>query len=128
MRLGMKKKKGEHLACASPIIHRDRIRKVRSIIPDRKELETLADLFKSLGDLTRINILHALSISEMCVCDLSNLLGMQQSAISHQLKILRLGNLVKSRKAGKVVYYTLADEHVKGIFALGMNHVVERGK
>jgi ArsR family transcriptional regulator len=98
------------------------------MIPVEKDLEGLADLFKSLGDLTRIKILHALSVSEMCVCDLSNLLGMQQSAISHQLKLLRLNDLVRNRKAGKVVYYTLADEHVKGIFALGMNHVTEKGR
>jgi ArsR family transcriptional regulator len=118
----------EHLVCESTVIHKDRIKKVRSRIPDVKDLEELADLFKSLGDLTRIKILHALSVSEMCVCDLSNLLGMQQSAISHQLKILRLNDLVLARKAGKVVYYSLADEHVQGIFALGMIHVTEVNK
>ncbi len=89
-------------------------------------LYDLADLFKVLGDTTRIKILCALFQAEMCVCDISALLGMTQSAISHQLRVLKQARLVKYRKEGKVVYYSLDDEHVESIFDKGLIHISER--
>jgi DNA-binding transcriptional ArsR family regulator len=83
----------------------------------------LASLFKMFGDGTRVKILHALEQNELCVCDLAALLGMTKSAISHQLKALRLSNLVKSRRDGQVVYYSLADDHVKYILDIGFDHI-----
>jgi DNA-binding transcriptional ArsR family regulator len=83
----------------------------------------LADIFKVLGDLTRVRILKALSIEELCVCDLAAVLDLTQSAVSHQLRLLRAARLVKYRKAGKVVYYSLDDDHVKTLFAQGLEHV-----
>ena len=86
----------------------------------------LADLFRLFGDTTRVRILCALSRSEMCVCAISELLGMTQSAISHQLKVLRDGNLVASRREGKTVYYFLADGHVRAILSQGCEHLQEK--
>ncbi len=85
----------------------------------------MAELFKVFGDSTRIRILYALTAAEMCVCDIAALLGMTQSAISHQLRILKNARLVKHRKHGKVVFYTLDDDHVAHIFAQGLQHVAE---
>ena len=86
---------------------------------------TNAALFKLFGDATRIQILHALESKEMCVCDLAVLLGVTKSAVSHQLQALRLANLVKFRRDGQIVYYSLADEHVKQIIDIGMEHLYE---
>ena len=86
----------------------------------------IADLFKIFGDSTRVRILWALNESEMCVCDISALLNMTQSAISHQLRLLKQSNLVKNRKDGKVVYYSIKDEHVKDIFSQGFLHIREK--
>lgn len=88
-------------------------------------LYTLADLFKVFGDPTRIRILHALSSQELCVCDIADTLGMTQSAISHQLRILKQSHLVKYRRDGKTIYYSLADQHVHTILAQGLEHVME---
>jgi ArsR family transcriptional regulator len=87
--------------------------------------DELAQLFKALGDNTRIRILNALYLSELCVCDLTDLLGMNQSAVSHQLRVLRDARIVKSKKQGKNVLYSLDDEHVSGIICLGSEHVKE---
>ncbi len=94
-------------------------------MPDEEILYDLADLFKTFGDSTRIKILYVLSEAEMCVCDISSVLGMTQSAISHQLKILRQADLIKFRRDGKQVYYSLADNHVRTILTNGTEHIEE---
>jgi len=94
-------------------------------MPQEETLYDLAELFKVFGDSTRIRILWALDEAEMCVCDISVLLNMTQSAISHQLRVLKQAKLVKNRKEGKVVYYSLDDEHVKQIFDQGLTHINE---
>lgn len=111
--------------CESNFIHQDSIDKVKQVIPSNDELGLLADFFKVFGDQTRIKILSALSVSELCVCDIAFILSMTQSAISHQLRVLKQARLVKSRKEGKVVYYMLDDDHVKQIIGLGLVHVEE---
>jgi DNA-binding transcriptional ArsR family regulator len=94
-------------------------------MPEEEILYDLAELFKVFGDSTRIKILWALDEDEMCVCDIAYLLNMTQSAISHQLRVLKQAHLVKSRREGKVVYYSLADEHVKLILDQGLIHITE---
>ena len=111
--------------CACNMIHENVVSSVKQRMPEEEKLYDVAELFKVFGDSTRIKILWALSESEMCVCDISALLTMTHSAISHQLRILKQARLVKSRKAGKVVYYMLDDEHVRHIFAQGFDHVNE---
>ncbi|NLK21839.1 MAG: winged helix-turn-helix transcriptional regulator [Epulopiscium sp.] len=111
--------------CDCTVIHEDVVEKVRQSMPPEEHLYDLAELFKVFGDSTRIRILHALSASSMCVCDIAALLGMSQSAISHQLRVLKQSKLVKYKKEGKVVYYFLADEHISVIFAQGLEHVRE---
>lgn len=93
--------------------------------PDNTTFSNLADVFKIFGDVTRLKILYALFDSELCVCDIANELNMSQSAISHQLRTLKTAKLVKNRKEGKIVYYSLDDEHVKHIFDQGLIHVTE---
>lgn len=112
--------------CNCTIIHEDIIYKVKKDMPIDEVLYDLAELFKVFGDSTRIKILYALFQSEMCVCDLAALLGMSQSAVSHQLKVLKHTRLVKFRREGKVVYYSLDDEHIKKIFDYGFAHINER--
>jgi DNA-binding transcriptional ArsR family regulator len=112
--------------CNCNVIHEDVVKKVKKTIPQDETLYDLADLFKIFGDSTRIKIVCALFQSEMCVCDIAALLGMNQSAISHQLRVLKQARLVKYRKEGKVVYYTLDDDHVKGIFDQGLAHLNEK--
>ncbi|MDR3248670.1 MAG: metalloregulator ArsR/SmtB family transcription factor [Treponema sp.] len=108
------------------IIHEDVVRMVREKMPDEESLFNLADLFKMFGDSTRVRIISALLHAEMCVCDIAALLGMTKSAISHQLRALRQTKLVKYRREGKVVFYSLDDEHVGNIFAQGLVHVGEK--
>lgn len=122
----MPKEKGKTECCEISIIHEDIVRKVAGEIPKEDLLHELADLFKVFGDSTRVRILHVLSVSEMCVCDIAAILNMTQSAISHQLRILKNVRLVKNRREGKVVYYSLDDEHVKHIFDQGMEHIKHR--
>ncbi|MDR1898810.1 MAG: metalloregulator ArsR/SmtB family transcription factor [Treponema sp.] len=111
--------------CDCNVIHEDVIARVRQLMPEDELLLNLADMFKVFSDSTRVRILCALQHSEMCVCDIAALLGMTKSAISHQLRSLRQTRLVKHRKDGKVVYYSLDDEHVGSIFAQGLLHVNE---
>ncbi len=111
--------------CKSPVVHEDIVATVKDKMPVDEVLYELADFFKVFGDTTRIKILCALISSEMCVCDLSVLLSMNQSAISHQLRVLKQANLVKYRRDGKVIYYSLKDEHVKRIFEQGFIHLNE---
>jgi DNA-binding transcriptional ArsR family regulator len=109
--------------CDVQCIHEDTVRKVRSAMLGEDTLEALADLFKVFGDNTRLRIIHALSHSEMCVCDLAVVLDMSQSAVSHQLRILKAARLVKNRRDGKVVYYSLDDFHILGLLKTGLEHV-----
>ena len=99
--------------------------RVLSDMPDEERLYDLAELFKVFGDTTRIRILYVLFESEMCVCDIAELLNMTQSAISHQLRVLKQARLVRSRRDGKTVYYFLADDHVRTIIGQGMDHIEE---
>lgn len=112
--------------CDCVVIHEDVINRVKGKIPEDESLFDLAELFKILGDSTRVRILWALNESEMCVCDISALLNMTQSAISHQLRLLKQSNLVKNRKDGKIVYYSIKDNHVKDIFSQGFLHIKEK--
>jgi ArsR family transcriptional regulator, lead/cadmium/zinc/bismuth-responsive transcriptional repressor len=112
--------------CSCTIIHEEIINKVRVSLPKDEKLYELSELFKVLGDSTRIKIICALIESEMCVCDISALFNMSQSAISHQLRTLKQARLVKFRREGKVVYYSLDDEHVKLLFDYGLIHVNEK--
>jgi len=112
--------------CNCSVIHQETVNEVRKNMLDEDHLFDLAELFKIFGDSTRINILNALTISEMCVCDIAAALNMTQSAISHQLRVLKQGKLVKYRKDGKVVYYSLDDQHVSGILNQGLIHLDER--
>ena len=116
---------GKTDVCRSPMVHQDTVREVSGAMPAEEVLYELADFFKLFADSTRIKILCALMSSEMCVCDLSVLLHMNQSAISHQLRFLKQANLVKYRREGKVVYYSLKDDHVKTIFEQGFVHLHE---
>ncbi len=111
--------------CITKGIHRDTIRTVKRNMPDPVALYDLADLFKLFGDSTRLGILWALSESEMCVCDLCALLRMKQPAVSHQLKNLKQSRVVKARRDGKIVYYSLDDEHIRRLLNLGMDHIRE---
>ncbi len=113
------------LLCDVPETHGDVIDSVRRDMPEEDVLYELADLFKMFGDSTRLKIMSALSESEMCVCDIAELLGISQSAISHQLRILKQSKLVSSRREGKNIVCFLADEHVRSIIAIGLSHVTE---
>lgn len=111
--------------CGKHEIHQDVIDRVSKVMPDEAYLYEAAELLKVFGDPTRIRIIFVLCESEMCVCDIAKLLGMTQSAISHQLRVLKQARLVKFRREGKTVYYSLADAHVKTIFYYAMEHVME---
>lgn len=111
--------------CEDTCIHADLLEKARAGLPDEDELYDLAELFKVFGDSTRIRILYVLFQSELCVCDLAEALQMTQSAISHQLKILKQAKLVMGRREGKSVFYSLADEHVRLIIDQGREHIEE---
>ena len=111
--------------CDFLFVHQDIVDRVNSAMPGEEELFDLAELFKVFGDSTRIKILYLLFEAEMCVCDIAQLLGMTQSAISHQLRALKQSKLVKSRREGKTVFYSLADDHVHTILSQGMEHVAE---
>ena len=111
--------------CDCDVIHGETVEKVKKLMPAKETFGELADLYKMFSDNTRLRILWALNCSDMCVCDLAVLLGMTKSAISHQLKSLRLSNLVKFERQGKVVFYSLADDHVRAIFEKGFEHINE---
>ena len=111
--------------CGCLFVHEDTVRQVLGGMPGDETLYDLAELFKVFGDTTRIKILYALFEAELCVCDISKLLGLTQSAVSHQLRVLKGSRLVKFRREGKTVFYSLADGHVRKIIAQGMEHVNE---
>lgn len=118
-------KKEEIECCETTEIHEDLLCIVRDKLPPEDDLYDLAELFKVFGDSTRIRILFVLFEEEVCVCDLAEALHMTQSAISHQLKILKQNKLVKGRREGKSVIYSLADDHVRTIIAQGLEHIAE---
>ena len=111
--------------CEDHVVHTEIAEAVRKELPDEDELFDLAELFKIFGDSTRVKILYLLFESEMCVCDIAELLGVTVSAVSHQLRVLKSAKLVKFRKEGKSVFYALADDHVSSILAQGMEHIRE---
>lgn len=111
--------------CETVEVHEDLVKIVAEIMPEETELYDLAELFKIFGDSTRIRILFVLFEAEVCVCDLAQALNMTQSAISHQLRILKQNKLVKNRREGKSVFYSLADDHVRTIIAQGREHIRE---
>lgn len=113
------------IACGVRVIHEKTVDSVRREMPERRLSGELAGFFRLFGDPTRISVLWALSRAEMCVCDLCALLDMKQSAVSHQLKILKQSRIVKNRRHGKVVYYSLDDEHIEQVLELGMRHILE---
>lgn len=112
--------------CKAIVVHEDIVRRVAESLPEDETLYRLADFFKLLGDTTRIKILHALFLSEMCVCDIASLLSVSRSAVSHQLRTLRQADVVRTRKEGKTVYYRLSDRHVEAIVNQGLVHTNER--
>lgn len=114
----------EELEC--DVLHEDVVASVKKQMLDEDILFDVSDFFKILGDSTRAKMMWALDKSDMCVCDLASLLGMTKSAISHQLKTLRDAKLVKFKKDGKMVIYSLADDHVKSIFEMALEHVLEK--
>ena len=117
--------KFEMPVCECSHVHEELVDALKQQTPDDETLIRLAELFKIFGDPTRIKILYVLLEHEMCVCDIAQLLGMSQSSISHQLRILKQASLVKFRRDGKQVFYSLADEHVMTILSQGFDHVIE---
>lgn len=111
--------------CTEKRIHENIVSKIKEKMPEEEVLADLADLFRVFGDSTRVKIIFALFSNEMCVCDIAELLGMTQSAISHQLRVLKNARLVKFRKEGKTVFYSLDDEHISRILEYGLEHVNE---
>ena len=111
--------------CEVTLIHEDNVKKAINELPDDELIADLSDMFKIFGDQTRVKILMALESGEMCVCDIAAVMDMSQSAISHQLRVLKQSNIVKTRRQGKVVYYSISDNHVKEIFDIAIVHVQE---
>ena len=111
--------------CETTEVHEDLLKIVRDTLPAEELLYDLSELFKVFGDSTRIRILFVLFEAEVCVCDLAQALNMTQSAVSHQLRILKQNRLVKSRREGKSVFYSLSDDHVRSIIGQGMEHITE---
>lgn len=113
------------LCCEETEVHEGTVEQVRSQLPQDEVLYDLAELFKIFGDSTRVKILYALLEAELCVCDIAKLMDVSQSAVSHQLRVLKGSKLVKFRREGKTIYYSLADEHVFRILSQGMEHILE---
>ena len=111
--------------CGFLNVHPDVVERVQAQMPEEEALYDLAELYKVFGDSTRIKILYVLFEQEVCVCDLAQLLGSSVSAISHQLRVLKQARLVKFRRSGKTIFYSLADEHVRTILGQGMDHIRE---
>lgn len=114
--------------CDCNIIHRDAVQRALKHKPHEEQLEKLSELFKILGDQTRIKILWALDQNEMCVCDIANVLNMTKSSTSHQLAVLRTAGIVKYRRSGKEVYYMLDDEHITQLYETGLLHIIHQLK
>lgn len=112
-------------SCEYMHVHEDIVNIVQEQMPEEELLYDLAELYKVFGDTTRIKILYVLFEQEMCVCDIAQILNMTMSAISHQLRVLKQAGLVKYRRDGKTVFYSLADDHVRTIIGMGMEHIEE---
>lgn len=123
----MRPKEGQIEKCEYIHVHEDIVQKVNEQMPEEDKLYDLADFFKVFADSTRIKMLYVLMCSEMCVCDLAQILNMTQSAISHQLRTLKQMDLVRNRREGKTVFYSLADSHIKTILSQGLDHIEEEG-
>jgi ArsR family transcriptional regulator, lead/cadmium/zinc/bismuth-responsive transcriptional repressor len=121
----MNNKSTQKDVCSAFGVHEDRIARAKKNLPNDNAVNEMAEFYKILGDPTRIRILSALSKEELCVCDLFVLLAMDQSAVSHQLKMLRMSRLVKARREGRMMYYSLADHHIEEIFKCGKEHISE---
>ena len=115
----------EKYTCDIDAIHKDLVNHLSTHLPKETLVESLSNFFKIFSDNTRLKILWLLDKEELCVCDIAYLLGMTKSAVSHQLKVLRLANLVKNRRAGKEVYYKLSDSHIAQIFETALCHITE---
>ena len=111
--------------CDDDVVHESAIERARAKMPDEDTLYETAELFKVFGDSTRTRILSALFTEELCVCDIAELLGMTKSAVSHQLRILRQTKVVKSRRSGKEIFYSLDDDHIAKIYAMAIEHLSE---
>jgi ArsR family transcriptional regulator len=116
-----------HAVCTVSLINEAKVTSVRNAMPAEAVLFRLAETFRVLGDPTRVRILQALSLEELCVCDIASLLGTTKSAISHQLRLLRSLRVVKYRKDGRIVYYTLDDSHVGNLLREGLSHIISQG-
>ena len=123
--MAVRHKRADMDCCEEHIVHMDAVETARRQMPDDDTTTAASDFFKAFSDKTRLRILTALVSAELCVCDIATLLGMSQSAISHQLRFLKQARLVKSRKNGKTVYYALCDDHIQTILAQGIAHVQE---
>lgn len=113
----------EAAACEVEAIDPERVRAVLASMIDEATTRGLAEIFRALGDPTRVKILHALAVSELCVCDLAAILGMSPSAVSHQLRLLRSLRLIRNRREGRMMYYALDDDHIEKLLAQGRDHV-----
>lgn len=111
--------------CDCTIIHEDIVAAVRAAMPQAEKLIAAAEFFRLFGDGTRLRILAALSTAEMCGCDLATILATTQSAVSHQLRLLKQARLVRSRREGKIVYFSLDDDHIHEVLQIGLHHVSE---
>mgnify|MGYP003521463927 FL=1 len=111
--------------CEIHEVHENLVHQIEDGMPSEEKIQNLADFYKVFGDVTRVKILCVLFQSELCVCDLAEVLEMTQSAVSHQLRVLKQAKLVKNRRDGKIVYYSLADAHIQSILNQGMEHIVE---
>lgn len=121
----MDNKELENYCCEGHEVHKELLDKINDQMPDTEEINDLAELFKAFGEPSRLKILFALFGDEVCVCDLAQSLNMTQSAVSHQLKILKQAKLITSRREGKSIFYSLADNHVRTMIAQGREHILE---
>ncbi|MDD2366725.1 MAG: metalloregulator ArsR/SmtB family transcription factor [Desulfuromonadaceae bacterium] len=117
----------ERAVCTISLINEAKVTAVKNATPEEETLFRLAETFRVLGDPTRVRILHALSLEELCVCDIASLLGTTKSAVSHQLRLLRSLRVVKYRKDGRIVYYSLDDSHVGNLLREGLSHISSQG-
>jgi DNA-binding transcriptional ArsR family regulator len=115
----------EHDVCEVRFVNEEKVQPIRDLIDQEDTIFRLAETFKALADPTRLKILYALSHAELCVCDISCVLGASESAVSHQLRLLRAQRIVKFRRAGKMAYYSLDDKHIEQLFEMGLHHVQE---
>ncbi|WP_438446370.1 ArsR/SmtB family transcription factor [Gorillibacterium sp. sgz5001074] len=112
--------------CETDCVHADAVQEARERAAAPEQIAELAELFKALSEPTRLRIIHSLLNRELCVCDLCDVLGMQQSAVSHQLRVLRNLRIVKRRKEGKMMYYSIDDQHIEGLFLQGLHHIAHK--